>query len=111
MKKQPRQIRGRIWLGRLKVTFSRLGAYVSYINFLMLILTFYTVKGHKYASLEVFLFIAILGIVVIGILDYFVMLPSEQAFLNEQFAKHQNPVYEEVKDIKKKLEEMGKKLK
>ncbi len=111
MNKQPRQIRGRIWLGRLKVTFSRIGAYMGYINFLMLILTFYSVTGHKYASLETFLLFAIVGVLIIGAFDYFIMLPSETSFLNEQAAKHQNPVYEEVKEIKKKLDEMEKKLK
>ena len=109
MKKQLRQIRGRKWLGRLKVTFSRTGAYMSYVNFLMLIITFYTIRGHKYISLELFLMFAGIGVVAIAAFDYFVMLPSEQAFLNEQSAKHQNPIYEEIKEIKKKLDEMEKK--
>lgn len=107
--KKPQQIKGRIWLGRLKVTFSRVGVYVSYANFLMLLLTFYAIGGHGYASLEMFLVLAGLGVVAIGAFDYFIMLPSEQAFVNEQSAKHQNPIYEEVKEIKKNLEEMEKK--
>jgi len=106
MKKQPRQIKGRIWLGRLKVTFSRIGAYVSYINFLMLILTFYSVTGHRYASLETFLLLAIVGVLILGDFDYFIMLPSEVSFQNEQVAKHNNPIYDEIKVIKKKLEEV-----
>lgn len=104
MFKPPRQISGRVWLGRLKVTFSRIGAYMGYINFLMLILTFYTVSGHKYASLETFLMFAVLCILTLGALDYFIILPSEQAFVNEQVAKHQNPMYEEIKELHKKLD-------
>lgn len=104
MKKQPQPIEGRIWFGRLKVTFSRIGAYMSYVNFIMLLLTFYSVKGHEYASLQLFSVLAGVGIIVIGAVDYFIVLPSEQAFTNEQSAKHQNPVYEMVKEIKEKLE-------
>ena len=97
------QIKGRIWVGRLKVTFSRIGAYMGYINFLVLLLTFYTVKGHEYAPLQSFTVLAAVGIIVIGAVDFFIVLPSEQAFLNEQVAKHQNPMYELVKEINEKL--------
>lgn len=108
-----RQIKGRIWLGRMKVVFSRIGAYVSYINFLILVLTFYTIKGYKYTSLEIFLMVAISGIIALGIFDYFIMLPCEQVFGNEQVAKHQNPIYEKIKEVddvlgdaKRELEEV-----
>lgn len=111
--KIPRQIKGRIWLGRMKVVFSRIGAYVSYINFLILVLTFYTIRGYKYASLEMFLMFAVVGIIVLSMFDYFIMLPCEQAFGNEQAAKHQNPIYEKIKkvdavlgDIERELEEL-----
>lgn len=101
-----RQKKGRLWLGRLKVTFSRLSAYVGYINFTMLVLTFYTVRGYKYAPLGVFIILAILGILVLATFDYFIMLPSEQTFRNEQMAKHQNPVYEEVKTVRNGIEKL-----
>ncbi len=111
MTPQLRQNKGKIWLGRLKVTFSRIGAYIGYINFLMLFLTFYSIKGYEYASLGIFLVLAGVGIVILGAFDYFVMLPSEQAFLNEQAAKHQNPIYNEIKEIKNKLSKMESKQK
>ena len=108
--KQPRQIKGRIGIGRAKVTFARIGAYIGYVNFLILILTFYTVKGHEYASLEIFVITAIIGIIAIGTFDYFVMLPCEIVFSNEQTAKHQNPIYEEVKAISREVKEIKEKL-
>ena len=46
---------------------------------------------------------SVIGVTFIGIVDYFVVLPSEQAFLNQQFARHQNPIYDEIKEINKKL--------
>lgn len=108
--KKIRQIKGQIWIGRLKVVFSRIGAYVSYINFTMLVLTFYTVKGHEYAPLEIFIIVAILGIIVVAAFDYLIMLPCETAFGNEQAAKHQNPIYEEVKAISKEIKGIKEKL-
>lgn len=104
-----RQIKGRIWIGRVKVTFSRIGAYISYINFLMLILTFYTVKGHEYAPLWVFILLAIIGIVGLSAFDYFFMLPCEIAFQNEQAVKHQNPIYDMLGEMRKELKELRRK--
>lgn len=108
--KQPRQIKGRIGIGRLKVTFGRIGTYVGYVNFTMLLLTFYSIKGHEYAPLWVYLIIALIGIIILGAFDYFIMLPCEQAFGNEQVAKHQNPIYEEIKDISKEIKNIKEKL-
>ena len=98
------QITGKIWMGRFKVTFARVGAYIGYVNFLMLLLTFYSVSGYKYASLNIFLLFAIIGIVTLGLIDYLIVMPCEIAFTNEQIAKHQNPIYNEIKEIKKMLD-------
>ena len=92
-----KQTTGRIWLGRAKVTFSRVGQYFSYINFLLILITFYSVTGYEYAPLWLFVVAACVAIVSIGTIDYFVVLPSEQAFMNEQFAKHQNPLWTDIK--------------
>ena len=95
---------GRIWLGRVKVIFSRVGTYFGYVNFLLLLMTFYSVTGYKYAPLWLFIIGACFGIIVIGVIDYFVMLPSELAFANQQFVRHQNPIYDEIKEINRKLD-------
>jgi len=100
-----KQITGRIWLGRLKVTFSRVGAYFGYINFLLLLMTFYSVTGYKYAPLWLFIIGACFGIIVVGAIDYFVMLPSELAFANQQSVRHQNPIYDEIKKINEVIKE------
>jgi len=108
--KKPHQIKGRIWLGRMKVVFSRIGSYVSYINFLILVLTFYTIRGYKYTSLETFLLIAVSCIIALGMFDYFIVLPCEQAFGNEQAAKHQNPIYEKIKEVDTRLDDVKREL-
>lgn len=108
--KELRQIRGRIGIGRAKITFARIGTYVGYVNFSMLLLTFYSIKGYEYASLEIFIIIAVIGLISIGMFDYFVMLPCETVFSNEQTAKHQNPIYEEVKAISREIKEIKERL-
>ena len=109
--KKLRQVRGRIWLGRLKITFARVGVYFGYVNFVMILLTFYSVTGYKYASIWLFLVAGVFGIIGIGMIDYFIMLPCETAFSNEQVAKHQNPIYEEIMLIKKDVEEIKEEIK
>lgn len=99
----PHQMRGRVWLGRVKSTITRTSAYFGYINFALLLLTSYSVTGHKYAPLWLFLVVALATLVTIGAIDFFVILPSEQAFSNQQITRHQNPVYELVKEIKQEL--------
>lgn len=109
--KKLRQVRGRIWLGRLKVTYARVGAYFGYINFVMILLTFYSVTGYKYAPLWLFLIAGVAGIIGVGMIDYFIMLPCETVFSNEQVAKHQNPIFEEILLIKKEVREIKKEIK
>lgn len=94
------QLQGRIWLGRIKTTISRTSAYFGYINFVLLLLTFYSVTGYKYASLWLFIVVALVALVTIAVIDFFIILPSEQAFNNQQIARHQNPIYELVKELK-----------
>lgn len=93
------QMTGKIWVGRIKSTISRTSAYFGYINFGVLLLTFYSVSGYKYAPLWLFFFGAIVTVILIGAIDFFLVLPSEQAFNNQQAARHQNPIYEKLKEI------------
>ena len=104
MKTEMRQIKGRIWFGRAKVIFARVSTYFGYVNFLLMLSTFYVVKGYVYAPFWIFVLVAVLGIFLIGIFDYFIALPSETAFINEQAVKHQNPMYEEIMRIKEDIE-------
>lgn len=62
-------------------------------------MTFYSVTGYNYAPLPMFLFVAVVAVLVIGTIDYFIILPSDICFSNQQIAKHKNPVYAEVKAI------------
>jgi len=95
------QMKGILWIGRLKMTFVRTSAYFGYINFFMLLMTFYSVTGHRYAPLSIFIFSAAISILIIGAIDYFIILPSDICFTNQQFTKHQNPIYDEIKVIRK----------
>lgn len=98
------QMQGNIWIGRIKSTISRTASYFGYINFGMLLLTFYSVAGYKYAPLWLFFFGAIVTVILIGAIDYFMILPSEQAFINQQTARHQNPIYEKLKEIQEAVD-------
>ena len=98
-----KQIEGRIWFGRLKIVFTRVSSYFGYINFVLMLSTFYAVKGFEYAPFWMFCVSAFVLIIVIGFVDYFFVLPSEQAFLNQQCVRHQNPIYDEIKELNKKL--------
>lgn len=97
------QMQGRIWLGRVKTMVSRTSAYFGYINFGLLLLTFYSVTGYNYAPLWLFVVVALVVLVIIAAVDFFFILPSEQAFSNQQIARHQNPIYELVKEIKQEI--------
>ncbi|OYT63832.1 hypothetical protein B6U67_01820 [Methanosarcinales archaeon ex4484_138] len=101
-----KQINGRVSFGRIKVVFSRLGAYVGYVNFAILLMTFYSVKGYKYAPLWLYIVITIAGILCLGLFDYLIVMPCEIAFQNEQAVKHQNPIYNEIEKINKSLEQI-----
>lgn len=94
------QIKGKIWLGRAKTVTTRTSSYFGYINFIMIILTFYSVTGYKYAPLWVFLTAAITSLLLIAAVDFFILLPSEVSFANQQIARHQSPIYDMVKDIR-----------
>lgn len=98
-----KQVTGVIWVGRIKTTITRAAAYFGYVNFGLLLLTFYSVAGYKYAPLWAFLLLAATTFLTIGAIDYFIVLPSEQAFVNQQIAMHQNPIYEAIKEIKEEL--------
>lgn len=100
-----KQMTGMIWVGRIKSTITRTSAYFGYINFGLLLLTFYSVSGYQYASLSMFLIVAVGSVLAVGAIDYFMVLPSEQAFVNQQAARHQNPIYEAIKEIRKEIKE------
>jgi hypothetical protein len=99
-----RQIKGHIWFGRLKVVFAREAAYFGYINFALMLSTFYVVHGYVYAPAWMFGVGAVAGIIIIGMFDYFIVLPSEQAFINEQAVKHQNPMYDKIIKIEEDMQ-------
>lgn len=94
-------MQGTIWIGRIKSTISRTSSYFGYVNFGMLLLTFYSVAGYKYAPLWMFFLVSVIVLAIIGAIDYFIILPSEQAFINQQTARHKNPMYEKLKEIEK----------
>ena len=93
------QIKGKIWLGRAKTAATRTSSYFGYINFVMIILTFYSVTGYKYAPLWAYL-TAAAALLLIAAVDFFILLPSEVSFANQQIARHQSPIYDMVKDIR-----------
>jgi len=96
------------YLGAARNLFVRSMFYISFINFLMLALTTYTVVVRDVVEIPFVMFIAgLIVIVAISLLfEYCVVLPSETSFMNKQVYEHDNPVKDDLKEIKDILQGM-----
>lgn len=110
--KKPQQKRIR-YIGAIKNILARSTFYISILNFAMLAATSYAVVVKGVISIPFWLFFSILSLLIVAIMifDYMIMLPSETSFMNWQSYEHNNPLRTDLEEIKKKLEEMEKKLK
>lgn len=112
-----KQTKGRMWLGGLQVQVSNSMFYMNLISTAMMILTFWYTAGYqiqgRYAqwlNLWMFIGFVILVFVAVMILDYIFVLPSRQAFTNEQACKHENPAMDELYAIRKENAELKQEL-
>lgn len=101
--------------GAAKSVFGRSLVYVGYANFSMIAAMAYTtfsdplVHYIPWLTFRMFLGILVIGLLVVMLLDYKFMLPSEWNFMLKQQWRHVNPTRAEFKKLRDKLEEAGKK--
>jgi len=90
------QSRPRLWLGASRDMMQRAQSYYGLMNALMMLITVYTVREvtiHKYLpwmNFVVFLSIIITVLLLILILDYKLVYPSQIAFHQHEAYKHRN---------------------
>ena len=102
-------------IGGLKDLTMRTMFYVSALNFIMLVITSYSVslrdfmgKYVEWFSFPIFFGILILILIISMIIEYKFILPSQWQFANKQQYEHKNPIrldLEEIKDRMTKIEE------
>jgi len=94
-------------LGGLKVQVERSMSYVTVINFGLIVITAYHTTIHPiFPAIPFWGFFAFLAIFILGVIifEYTIVYPSELTFLAHQLWKEKrNPMFGEIKDIKKEL--------
>ena len=112
-----RQFKLPAWVGAFQVQVTNGFFYLSIINTLLLVLTFWRTWGSeialKYAPWLNFWMFAGSGIVLmltVMILDYKFMYPSRQAFVNQQSCIHDNPAMDAINEIKKEVKRIADKV-
>lgn len=112
-----KQSRGRVWLGAMQVQLASIYQYINPGNTLMIAITFWYSAGshmaNRYASwfsMELFLAAGLALVGLVMYLDYKLVLPSRQRFLNEQACKHENPAMVELRAIREDIQKIKTKL-
>lgn len=103
------QSKPRIWLGGLRDIMQRTQAYYALINASLLLITTYTVReatikahipwfnfGWLAAALVVF-------VVVVALVDYKIIFPSQVAYHQHEAWKHRSPVRKDMEAMQKEL--------
>lgn len=103
------------WLGGLSFLLRQTVFYFSAVNLVMITHVFYvtspTVQSF-FGSYWLFLVVLGLGLLALMAFEYVVMLPSMFRFQQQQlYMSRRSPIYEEVLEIKRRLEELEKWLK
>lgn len=97
-------------IGAARNLFVRSMFYISLINFLMLAMTTYTVVVRDVVEIPFFVFIVVLVVIIaVSLLfEYCIVLPSETSFMNKQVYEHDNPVKDDLQEIKNTLYDLKK---
>ena len=94
-------------IGGLKTQVERSMAYVTVINFGLIVITAYHTTIHPiFPAIPFWGFFAVLAIFILGVIvfEYTIVYPSELTFLSHQlWKKERNPMFGEIRDIKKEL--------
>lgn len=105
-----RQSKMPAWIGAFQVQVMNSFFYLNLISSAMMILTFWYTAGYQIAdkyfpwlSLRMFVLVVIILFGLIMFIDYKFILPSRQAFINNQSFKHENEAMIAIRDIQERL--------
>jgi hypothetical protein len=92
-------------LGALKDLAIRSAFYITVLNFAQISVTAYYTTLRYYLPFNFYMYFALLVVLIMAMMafEYFVMMPSQIAWLNEQMYKHQNPIVSDLRRIEKRL--------
>lgn len=100
-------------IGGLKDIVMRTMFYVTALNFIMLVVTSYSVSLRDFMgnyvgwfSFPVFLGILVFILFVAIIIEYKFILPSQWNFVNKQQYEHESPIKKDMEEIKDRLTAM-----
>jgi len=106
------------WVGGAKEMLAQTVFYISMINFVLIAITAYNTTLRTYLQswlpgFQLWMFFAILTtlVIIIMIIEYKFIAPSLYSFRSKQMFEHESKVMDELRDIKKKVADIEKKLK
>jgi hypothetical protein len=93
-------------LGAAKDLAMRSAFYITLLNFAQISVTAYYTTLRYYLPFNFYVYFALLVVLIMAMMafEYFVMMPSQIAWLNEQMYKHQNPIVKDLRRIEKRLD-------
>lgn len=118
-----KQSKPRLWLGGIRDMMQRLQSYQGLLNGLLLLATVYTVrektiiKHLPWMTFAIFVGVIAVGMIIIGIVDYKLVHPSQIAYQQHEAYKHRSLLRKDLETanerqqkIVKRQEDMDKKL-
>mgnify|MGYP000353681338 CR=1 FL=1 len=109
--KPPKQIETGTTIGGIMVLIQRAQFYFSLLNFLMILATFYYTTMRHIMPVPFWVFLILMAglLFVLMLVEYTIIFPSFVAFQARQ-TYLRNPLVDDVREIKKEIEELKKML-
>ena len=105
------------WWGAIRVLWNSAMFYYSPVSMFMTVNIYYYAVRDKYLgewfpwfNLKWFIVLLVLAIIIAMLTEYKITVPSLTHYSSAQAAKHKNPIFDEIRDIRKQQREMGKKI-
>jgi len=91
-------------IGMLKDLYARISPYIGLINMTLLAATAYYTTIRHFLHINFLEFVILIAVVVLSVaaVEYFIVMPSHYAFINEQAYKHGNLIRRDLSDIRSK---------
>jgi len=89
-------------IGMVKDLYSRISPYIGLINMVLLATTAYytTIRHILHINFPEFVILLVIVIVSLAAVEYFIVMPSHYAFINEQAYRHGNLIRRDISDMR-----------